>query len=126
MTDMEAMVNEIQSFLHSDSSDILEVPTTEVEETKNAMMDIKALVNELGSFLVLESGILDLALSHLLPKFELLKPKIKEHCIRVSNVPSDMAPNTTLVLSFIFYSVLDDLRQLIKNYYYDEFWNGGF
>ncbi|KAL2551426.1 putative late blight resistance protein-like protein R1B-17 [Forsythia ovata] len=92
MTDMEAVVNEVQSFLHSYSSDFLEVTTTEVEDAKNTMTDIKALVNEIGSFLVPDIGILDLALSDLLPKFELLKPKIKEHCITVSNMPSDMAP----------------------------------
>ncbi|KAL2551464.1 Disease resistance protein RPP13 [Forsythia ovata] len=115
MTDMEAVVNEVRSFLHSDSSDFLEVTTTEVDEAKNTMTDIKALFNELGSFLVPDNGISDLALSDLLPKFELLKPKIKEHCIRVSNMPSDMAPNTALVSLFIFDSVLDDLMYLINN-----------
>ncbi|KAL2551611.1 putative late blight resistance protein-like protein R1A-10 [Forsythia ovata] len=114
MTDMEAVVNEVRSFLHSDSPDFLEFTTTEVEEAKNTMTDIKALANELGSFLVPDIGILDLALSDLLPKFELLNPKIKEHCIRVSNMPSDMAPNTALVSLFIFYSVLDDLMYLIN------------
>ncbi|KAL2551429.1 putative late blight resistance protein-like protein R1A-3 [Forsythia ovata] len=83
MTDMEAVVNEVRSFLHSKSSDL--------EEANNTMM-----VNELGSFLVPDIGILDLALSDLLPKFEPLKPKIKEHYIRVSNMPTDMAPNTFL------------------------------
>ncbi|KAL2531489.1 putative disease resistance RPP13-like protein 3 [Abeliophyllum distichum] len=115
ITDMEAVVNEVRSFLHSDSSDFLEVTTTEVDEAKNTMTDIKALFNELGSFIVPDIGILDLALSDLLPKFELLKPKIKEHCIRVSNMPSDMAPNTALVSLFIFDSVLDDLMYLINN-----------
>ncbi|KAL2551431.1 putative late blight resistance protein-like protein R1B-13 [Forsythia ovata] len=115
MTDMEAVVNEVQSFLHSYPSDFLEVTTTEVEDAKNTMTDIKALVNEIGSFLVPDIGILDLALSDMLPKFELLKPKIKEHCIRVSNMPSDMSPNTALVSLFIFDSVLDDLMHLINN-----------
>ncbi|KAL2531445.1 Disease resistance protein RPP13 [Abeliophyllum distichum] len=107
MTDMNAVVNEVRSFLHSDSSDILEV-----EEANNSMTDIKALVNEQ---LVPDIGILDLALSDLLPKFELLKPKIKEHCITVSNMPTDMAPNTALVSLFIFDSALDDLMYLINN-----------
>ncbi|KAL2551438.1 putative late blight resistance protein-like protein R1B-13 [Forsythia ovata] len=115
MTGMEALVNEVRSFLNSWSSDFQEVPTTEMEEAKNTMTDIKALVNELGSFLVTDIGILDLALSDLLPKFELLKPKIKEHCITVSKMPSDMAPNTALVSLFIFDSVLDDLMYLINN-----------
>ncbi|KAL2551609.1 Disease resistance protein RPP13 [Forsythia ovata] len=108
MTDMEAVVNKIRSFLHSDSSDF-------VEEAKNTLTDIKDLVNELGSFLVPDIGILDLALSDLLPKFDLLIPKIKEHCIRLSNMPTDMAPNTALVSLFIFDSVLVDLMYLINN-----------
>ncbi|KAL2531443.1 Disease resistance protein RPP13 [Abeliophyllum distichum] len=115
MNTMTDMVNEVRSFLHADFSNFLEVPTTEVEEAKNAMTDIKALVNEVGSFLVPDIGILDLALSDLLPKFELLIPKIKEHCIRVSYMPSDLAPNTALVSLFIFDSVLDDLMYLINN-----------
>ncbi|KAL2531434.1 NB-ARC domain-containing protein [Abeliophyllum distichum] len=110
LTDMEYVVNEVPSFLHFLSSDFLEV-----EDAKNTMTEIKALVNELGSFLVPDIGILDLALSDLLQKFELLKPKIKEHCIRVSNMPTDMAPNTALVSLFIFDSVLDDLMYLINN-----------
>ncbi|KAL2531377.1 Disease resistance protein (CC-NBS-LRR class) family [Abeliophyllum distichum] len=110
MKDMEAVLNQVRSFLHSESSDFLEVTTTEVEEANNTMT-----VNELGSFLVPDIGILDLALSDLLQKFELLKPKIKEHSIRVSNMPSDMAPNTALVSLFIFDSVLDDLMYLINN-----------
>ncbi|KAL2551372.1 putative late blight resistance protein-like protein R1A-3 [Forsythia ovata] len=79
--EMETVVNVVRSFLHSDFSKFLEVPTTEVEEAKNSMTltDINALVNELGSFLVPDIGILDLALSDMLPKFELLKPKIEEH-----------------------------------------------
>ncbi|KAL2531453.1 NB-ARC domain-containing protein [Abeliophyllum distichum] len=79
------------------------------------MTDIKPLVNEVGSFLVPEIGILDLTLSNLLPKFELLKTKIKEHCITVSKMPSDTAPNTSLVSLFIVDSVLDDLMHLINN-----------
>ncbi|KAL2508258.1 putative late blight resistance protein-like protein R1A-3 [Forsythia ovata] len=125
MTDMETMVNEVRRFLHSDFFDFFEDITTEMEETKNAITDIKALFNELGSLLdffnftgndqVPESGIIDLALSNLLPKFELLKTKIKEHCITVSKMPSDMAPNTSLVSLFIVDSVLDDLKHLINN-----------
>ncbi|KAL2551582.1 putative late blight resistance protein-like protein R1B-17 [Forsythia ovata] len=106
ITGMEAVLNEVRSFLQT---------TSELEETNNSMTDIKPLVNEVGSFLVPEIGILDLTLSDLLLKFELLKTKIKEHCITVSTMPSDMAPNTSLVSLFIVESVLDDLMHLINN-----------
>ncbi|KAL2466062.1 putative disease resistance protein [Abeliophyllum distichum] len=125
MTDMTTMVNKVRRFLHSDFLGFLEDITTEMEEIKNAITDIKALFNKLGSLLdffnytgndqVPERGIIDLAISNLLPKFELLKTKIKEHCITVSKMPSDMAPNTYLVLLFIVDSVLDDLMHLINN-----------
>ncbi|CAA2964254.1 Hypothetical predicted protein [Olea europaea subsp. europaea] len=95
--------------------------TTEVEETAKAMADIKALVHEIGSFLVFtkndqvpESGIVDLALSKLLPKFELLKSRIKEHCITVSKMPIDMARKTGVVSLFIVDIVLVDLMDLIN------------
>ncbi|XP_022846274.1 putative late blight resistance protein homolog R1B-8 [Olea europaea var. sylvestris] len=120
------VVNDVVSFLHSGIFDVLEdMPlqtTTEVEETEKAMADIKAMVHEIGSFIVFtkndrvpESGIVDLALSDLLPKFELLKSKIKEHCITVSKMPIDMAPKTGVVSLFIVDSVLDDLMDLINN-----------
>ncbi|KAL2531502.1 putative late blight resistance proteinR1B-17 [Abeliophyllum distichum] len=79
-----------------------------MEETKNALTDIQPLIHEVGSFLdffifmgndqVPETGVLDLALSDLLLKFELLKAKINKHCFTVSKMPSDMAPNTAVVL----------------------------
>ncbi|CAA3021972.1 late blight resistance homolog R1A-3 isoform X1 [Olea europaea subsp. europaea] len=89
-------------------------------------MDIKALLHEIGSLLgffiifikndqVMETGMLGLALSHLLAKFETLKTKIKEHCITVSKMPSDMAPKTGVVSVFIIDSVLDDLMDLRNN-----------
>ncbi|CAA2964239.1 late blight resistance homolog R1A-3 isoform X1 [Olea europaea subsp. europaea] len=125
-TDIENVVNDVVSFLHSGIFDVLEdMPlqtTTEVEETEKAMADIKAMVHEIGSFIVFtkndrvpESGIVDLALSDLLPKFELLKSKIKEHCITVSKMTIDMAPKTGVVSLFIVDSVLDDLMDLINN-----------
>ncbi|CAA2958518.1 late blight resistance homolog R1A-3 isoform X1 [Olea europaea subsp. europaea] len=127
VTDMEAMVNEVGYFLHSDYSTLLkdiELPTVEFEETKNAMKDIKTLVNEVESFIdfftstrndrVLENGILDMALSDLLPKYELMKEKIKDRCIAFSKMPSDIAPKIAVVLLFIVDSVLDDLVHLIN------------
>ncbi|XP_022846829.1 putative late blight resistance protein homolog R1A-3 isoform X2 [Olea europaea var. sylvestris] len=125
-TDIEDVVNHVVSFLHSGISDVLEdrplQTTTEVEETEKVMADIKALVHEIGSFIVFtkndqvpESGLVDLALSDLLPKFELLKSKIKEHCITVSKMPIDMAPKAGVVSLFIVDSVLDDLMDLINN-----------
>ncbi|KAL2551458.1 putative late blight resistance protein-like protein R1A-3 [Forsythia ovata] len=129
MTDIEVVVNEVRSLLHSDFFAFLgniRLQTTEqMEETKNALTDIQPLVHEVGSFLdffiftgndqVPENGVLDLALSDLLLKFELLKAKINKHCFTVSKMPSDMAPNTAVVSLFIFYSVLDDLMDLINN-----------
>ncbi|KAL2551597.1 putative late blight resistance protein-like protein R1A-10 [Forsythia ovata] len=117
MKDIEDVVSEVQNFLHS----LEDMPLL----NKNAMTDIKALVHEVGSFLdfviftgndqIPKSKILDLALSHLLRKFEFLKTKIKEHCITVSKMPSDMAPKTAVVSLFIIDSVLDDLMHLINN-----------
>ncbi|XP_022870601.1 putative late blight resistance protein homolog R1B-17 [Olea europaea var. sylvestris] len=88
-------------------------------------MDIKALLPKIGSLLyififteddqVMETGILDLALSDLFTNFETLKAKIKEHCITVSKMPSDIAPKTSVLSLFIIDSVLDDLIDLINN-----------
>ncbi|CAA3031973.1 Hypothetical predicted protein, partial [Olea europaea subsp. europaea] len=95
------------------------------EVTNKAMTGIKALVREVGSFLESsvfkgndqdpKAGILDLALSNLLTKFELLKTKIKELCIATSKIPSDMTPKTAVISPFIVDSVLDDLMDLINN-----------
>ncbi|CAA2960890.1 Hypothetical predicted protein [Olea europaea subsp. europaea] len=89
------------------------------------MTDIKAMVREVGSFFepfifkgndqVTENGKLDLALSNLLTKFELLKTKIKEHCIAVSKMPRDMAPKTVVNLPFNVDSFLDDLMYMMNN-----------
>ncbi|KAL2552662.1 NB-ARC domain-containing protein [Forsythia ovata] len=73
---------------------------TEVEETNDILTDIQFVVNDVGSFLysLLYNwhdqviGILDLALSDLLSKFELLKTQIKEYCITVSKFPSCITP----------------------------------
>ncbi|CAA2960891.1 Hypothetical predicted protein [Olea europaea subsp. europaea] len=75
---------------------------------------VAALIN-FHLLMVEESGEWDFALSNFLTKFELLKAKIKEHCIAVSKMPSDMTPKTPMVSIFIVDSVLDDLMDLIKN-----------
>ncbi|KAL2531257.1 putative disease resistance protein [Abeliophyllum distichum] len=96
----------------------------ELEETKSILIDIEALVNEVGSFLysvfftrypvlVIEN---DLSLSDLLQNFEILKIKIKNHCITVSKIQTDHMPTKTVVLSlFIVDSLLDDLKDLMNN-----------
>ncbi|KAL2466064.1 putative late blight resistance proteinR1A-3 [Abeliophyllum distichum] len=114
VNDIEAVVNEVGSFFYAFfiTSLVFALINEEKEITdsnssaKNAKMDIKALVNELGSFLVYGSGILDLALFDLLPKFELLKTNFKEYCITVSKMPSDMAPNTAMVSLFIMFLMI--------------------
>ncbi|KAL2532597.1 putative disease resistance RPP13-like protein 3 [Abeliophyllum distichum] len=98
---------------------------TEVEETKNLLKDIKVVINELGSFLYslfstrddkfLVNGRLDLALSDFIQKFELLKSKIKEHCIRVSKLPGSVATKSSVVSLFIVDSFLEDLEDLINH-----------
>ncbi|CAA2964256.1 late blight resistance homolog R1A-3 isoform X1 [Olea europaea subsp. europaea] len=115
LTDIEDVVNDV---LEDRPLQII----TEEEEIWKAMVDINALVHEIGSFIVFtkndqvpESGTVDLALSGLLPKFKLLKSKIKEHCITVSKMPIDMAPKTGVVSLFIVDSVLVDLMDLINN-----------
>ncbi|CAA3012382.1 Hypothetical predicted protein [Olea europaea subsp. europaea] len=116
VTDIKAMVNETTK-----EEDGNKKKGIKMEVTKKEIMGIKALVQEVGSclepsfFLVTESGEWDLALSNLLTKFELLKAKIKEHCIAVSKMPSDMTPKTAMVSLFIVASVLDDLMDTINN-----------
>ncbi|XP_022870595.1 putative late blight resistance protein homolog R1A-3 isoform X2 [Olea europaea var. sylvestris] len=117
-------VNEVGSLRLSDFIHFLEdqpLLNTMLKATK----DIKASLHKIGSLLdsfiskkndqAMEPGNLNLALSDLLAKFETLKTKIKEHCIRVSKIPSDMAPKTGVVSLFIVDSVLDDLMDLINN-----------
>ncbi|XP_022870621.1 putative late blight resistance protein homolog R1A-10 isoform X2 [Olea europaea var. sylvestris] len=117
MPDLGVVVNEVRSLILED----IPLLTTKLKAT----IDIKDLLREIGSLLdffiftkndqVVETGILDLALSDLLANFETLKTKIKEHCIAVSKMPSDMAPKTGVVSLFIVDSVLDDLMDLINN-----------
>ncbi|CAA2968798.1 Hypothetical predicted protein [Olea europaea subsp. europaea] len=78
--------------------------------------DIKSLLRSfIHFFIYTETKTLNLALSYLLRKFDILKTKIKKHCITVSKMPSDMAPKTSVVSPFIVDSVLDDLMDLINN-----------
>ncbi|KAL2552791.1 putative late blight resistance protein-like protein R1A-6 [Forsythia ovata] len=98
---------------------------TEVEETHNVLTDMEAVVNEVGSFLysffftqdaqVLVTRNLDVALSDLLPKFELLKIKIKNHCITFLKIPSCVTPNTAVFSLFIVDSLIDDLKDLMDH-----------
>ncbi|KAL2528413.1 putative late blight resistance protein-like protein R1B-12 [Forsythia ovata] len=96
---------------------------TELEETNNILADIESIDNEAGIFfhsfffttyLVKETKIAA-AHSVLLPKFKMVKEKIKNHCITVSNLPSVTTRNTDLVSIFIVDSVLDYLNHLINN-----------
>ncbi|CAA3021976.1 late blight resistance homolog R1A-3 isoform X1 [Olea europaea subsp. europaea] len=117
MPDLGVVVNEVRSLILED----IPLLTTKLKGT----IDIKDLLREIGSLLdffiftkndqVVETGILDLALSDLLANFETLKTKMKKHCIAVSKMPSDMAPKTGVVSLFIVDSVLDDLMDLINN-----------
>ncbi|CAA2985445.1 Hypothetical predicted protein [Olea europaea subsp. europaea] len=120
----EVVVNEVRSLCLSDFIHFLEdVPLLNTK--LKATIDIKASLHEIGSLLdsfistkndqAKEPGNLNLALSDLLAKFETLKTKIKEHCITVSKMPSDMVPKTGVVSLFIVDSVLDDLMDLINN-----------
>ncbi|CAA3020504.1 late blight resistance homolog R1A-3 isoform X1 [Olea europaea subsp. europaea] len=130
----EAVVNEVGSLLRNKYFDLIEdlkLQTTKEEKgnekkgkklvvTQKEITSIKALVQEVRSFLqpffmVTESGELVLALSNLLTKFDLLKTKIKEHCIAVSKIPSDITPKTAVVSVFIVDSVLDDLMYTLNN-----------
>ncbi|XP_022859151.1 putative late blight resistance protein homolog R1B-17 isoform X2 [Olea europaea var. sylvestris] len=130
----EAVVDEVGSLLRNKFFDLIEditLQTTKEEEgnkkkgkrlvvTQKEITGIKALVQEVGSFLLsffmgTESGELDLALSNLLTKFDLLKTKVKEHCIAVSKMPSDMTPKTAVASLFIVDSVLDDLMYTLNN-----------
>ncbi|KAL2553268.1 putative late blight resistance protein-like protein R1A-6 [Forsythia ovata] len=94
----------------------------ELEETKNLLTDIRALVNTVGSFVytffVKETAAhmngLDLPLSDLLQKFELLKTKIKEHCIKFPKMQSGMPTKTDMVSPFIVDSLLDDLKDVMN------------
>ncbi|CAA3001369.1 late blight resistance homolog R1A-3 [Olea europaea subsp. europaea] len=97
---------------------------TEVDVTKNILSDIKVVVNEVGSFLyslfstrddrVLATGRLSLSLSDFLQEFELLKTKIKEHCITVPKLPDCVATKSSVISFFTVDTLLDDLEDLIN------------
>ncbi|XP_022892655.1 uncharacterized protein LOC111407424 [Olea europaea var. sylvestris] len=96
----------------------------ELDATKNILSDIEVVVNEAGNFLysifsasddrVLTTGRLSLSLSDFSQKFELLKTKIKEHCITVSKLLGCVATKRSVVSFFTVDSLLDDLEYLIN------------
>ncbi|CAA2956185.1 late blight resistance homolog R1A-3 [Olea europaea subsp. europaea] len=102
-----------------------DTPMSHPAETENMLTDMESLVNEVGNFLfsflftwndpVMMTGVLDLSISDLLSKFELLKTKIKEHCITVFKLPSIMTPKTRVVSVFIVDTLLDDLNNLMNH-----------
>ncbi|KAL2507987.1 putative late blight resistance protein-like protein R1A-6 [Forsythia ovata] len=104
-------------FLITFLGDTLLQPT---EETKSLLTDIEALVNEVASFLysfilkpiTMETG-MDLAISDFLKKIELLKMKIKDHCIMVSMMQSGLPTKTSMISVFVVDSLLNDLKDLM-------------
>ncbi|CAA3001672.1 late blight resistance homolog R1A-3 isoform X1 [Olea europaea subsp. europaea] len=114
MTDFEAVVNEVGSLLHIKFFNLIEDITLQTTKEEDGYKK-KGIKLEVTKKEITESEEWDLALSNLLTKFELLKTKIKEHCIAVSKMPSDMTPKTLVVSLFIVDSVLDDLMDLINN-----------
>ncbi|KAL2532859.1 Disease resistance protein RPP8 [Abeliophyllum distichum] len=88
LTDIEAVVNEVGSFLYSLFFTRDPVPVTEIDQS----------------------------LSDLLRKFEILKTKIEEHCITVvSKIKTNMPTKTVVVSLFTVDSLLDDLKDLINH-----------
>ncbi|XP_022849851.1 putative late blight resistance protein homolog R1B-17 [Olea europaea var. sylvestris] len=96
----------------------------EVDITKNILSDIKVVVNEVGSFLysifstrddiVLATGRYSLSLSDFLQEFELLKIKIKKHCITVPKLSGCFATKSSVISFLTVDSLLDDLEDLIN------------
>ncbi|KAL2531292.1 putative disease resistance protein [Abeliophyllum distichum] len=58
---------------------------------------------------------MDLMLSLLLRRIEMVKENIKEHCITLLKLPYRTTPNASVVSIFIVDSLLDDLNHLINN-----------
>ncbi|KAL2551323.1 uncharacterized protein Fot_04942 [Forsythia ovata] len=86
-TDIEALVNEVGSFLYSVFFTGYPVYLIEI----------------------------DPSLSDLLEKFEILNTKIEKHCTTVSKIQTDMPTKTVVVSLFIVDSLLDDLKDLMNN-----------
>ncbi|KAL2532931.1 Disease resistance protein RPP13 [Abeliophyllum distichum] len=95
----------------------------ELETTKNVLADIEAVANDVGSFLYSFFFVTDRisvtamtrTLSDLLGNVELVKDKIREHCITVAKIlPSGMTPKTAVVSLFLVDSILDDLKDLMN------------
>ncbi|XP_022854973.1 putative late blight resistance protein homolog R1B-16 [Olea europaea var. sylvestris] len=91
---------------------------TELQEISNIWIDIEDIVNEAGillhSFLFTDDRV-DLALSILLPNFEILNAKIEVCCVTFSKLPTYTAQNTAVVSLFIVDSLLADLSHLLNN-----------
>ncbi|CAA2956192.1 late blight resistance homolog R1A-3 [Olea europaea subsp. europaea] len=80
---------------------------------------IKVLLKELKFLLTFLDRItlakMDLVLSDLLQRIDMVKTDIKEHCITVSNLPCFTNLNTAVISVFIVDSLLDDLNDLINH-----------
>ncbi|KAL2516441.1 putative late blight resistance protein-like protein R1A-3 [Forsythia ovata] len=108
-------------FLITFTGDTLSLQPSEVRF--NLFTSIEAVLKEVGSFLYsfffvrdpVLAPRMDLELSYLLRKFELIEANIKEHCIAVSNMPSRTTRKTAVVSFFIVDSVLDDLTDLLNH-----------
>ncbi|KAL2531129.1 NB-ARC domain-containing protein [Abeliophyllum distichum] len=87
LTDIEALVNEVGSFLYP-------------------------LFFTRYTVLVIE---IDQSLPDLLKKFEIFKTKIEKHCITVSKMRPGIPKKTLGVSLFIVDSLLDDLENLMNN-----------
>ncbi|KAL2516454.1 putative late blight resistance protein-like protein R1B-17 [Forsythia ovata] len=108
-------------FLITFTGDTLSLQPSEVRF--NLFTSIEAVLKEVGSFLYsfffvrdpILAPRMDLELSYLLRKFELIEANIKEHCIAVSNMPSRTTRKTAVVSFFIVDSLLDDLTDLLNH-----------
>ncbi|KAL2507989.1 Disease resistance protein RPP13 [Forsythia ovata] len=97
-----------------------DTPSQPTEETKSLLTDIEALANEVASFLysfilkprTMGTG-MDVAISDFLQKIEILKMKIKDHCIMVSMMQSGLPTKTSVISVFVVDSLLNDLKDLM-------------
>ncbi|KAL2552865.1 putative late blight resistance protein-like protein R1A-6 [Forsythia ovata] len=98
------------------------IQSTEPEEN-NILTEIEAVANQAGNFLCLfffttdrvTLTKMDLVLSDLLQRIEVVKTEIKDQCITVSKLPSFTTSNTSVMSVFIVDSLLDDLDYLINH-----------
>ncbi|KAL2532576.1 putative disease resistance protein [Abeliophyllum distichum] len=98
------------------------IQSTEPEE-KNILTEIEAVANQAGNFLYLfffttdrvTLTKMDLVLSDLSRRIEVVKTGIKDQCITVSKLPSFTTSNSSVISVFIVDSLLDDLDDLINH-----------